>query len=187
MNAGASMMFAADALPTSPGGQRYADMILAIGTTPVTIVSGLADMNTPGLDGLLHTRQAALLPAATAQRRFTTDHDLGSNATSVVLGSQPNGLPPGIALHAEFLALAAAGLSGEQVLRAAGVNAAVSLGMGLQVGRLAPGSVADMVIVDGDPLSNAADLMKIVGVVRNGRFFSAIGLIERAQAAPDVE
>ena len=187
LGSGASMLLGADALPTSPGGQRYADISLANGATPVTIVSGLADMNTPGLADLLRARQAALLPAATAQRRFVGKHDLGSNATSVVLGSQPNGLPPGIALHAEFLALAAAGLSGEQVLRAAGVNAAASLGLGLQVGRLAPGSVADMVIVDGDPLSNVADLMKIIGVVRNGRFFSAIGLIERTQAASGVE
>jgi len=41
--------------------------------------------------------------------------------------------------------------------------------------------------VDGDPLANVADLQKVVGVVRNGRFFSAIGLIERARDAQSVE
>ena len=100
---------------------------------------------------------------------------------------KPNGMPPGIALHAEFRALADAELTAEQVLRAAGVNAAAALGLGLQLGRLAPGSVADLVIVDGDPLANVADLQKVVGVVRNGRFFSAIGLIERARTASNVE
>jgi len=86
-----------------------------------------------------------------------------------------------------FLALAAAGLEGEHVLRAAGVNAATALNIGPKLGRLAPGSVADLVIVDGDPLQTPSDLAKVVGVVRNGRFYSAIGLIERAQAAVGVE
>jgi len=92
-----------------------------------------------------------------------------------------------MATHAEFLALAHAGLNGEQVIRSAGVNAARSLGLGLQLGRIAPGSLADIVIVDGDPLAHAADLAKVVGVIRNGRFFSAIGLLEQARAAADVE
>ncbi|MDH5305297.1 MAG: amidohydrolase family protein, partial [Gammaproteobacteria bacterium] len=78
-------------------------------------------------------------------------------------------------------------LEGEQVLRAAGVNAASALGLGLQLGRLAPGSLADLVIVDGDPLQRPADLAKVVGVVRNGRFYSAIGLIERAEETAGVE
>jgi imidazolonepropionase-like amidohydrolase len=97
----------------------------------------------------------------------------------VVVGSKPNGLAPGLGLHAEFRALQAAGLSGEQALRAAGVNAATALGLGIQVGRIARGSVADLVIVDGDPLADVSDALNVVGVVRNGRFFSTIGLIER--------
>ena len=187
LGSGATLLLGANSLPTSPGGRRYADISLANGTSPVTIISGIADAGTPGIERLLQSRQAALLPAVSALRRFTQRPDVSANATSVVLGSKPNGLPPGIALHAEFLALAAAGLSGEQVLRAAGVNAAMALGIGLQLGRLAPGSVADMVIVDGDPLANALDLSKVVGVVRNGRFFSAIGLIERVQTVHSVE
>jgi len=147
----------------------------------------LADANTPGLDELLRARQASLLPNADPKRRFSEIPDLELKATSIVVASKPNGLPPGIALHAEFLALASAGLDGEQMLRAAGVNAAAYLNLGLHVGRLAAGSRADIVLVDGDPLKNAADLRKVVGIVRNGRFFSAIGLIERAQRAPIVE
>jgi hypothetical protein len=147
----------------------------------------LADANTPGMDELLRARQASLLPSADPKRRFTEIPDLELKASSMVVASKPNGLPPGMALHAEFLALASAGLDGEQILRAAGVNAAAYLNLGLHVGRLAPGSRADIVLVDGDPLNNAADLRKVVGIVRNGRFFSAIGLIERAQKAPIVE
>jgi hypothetical protein len=37
------------------------------------------------------------------------------------------------------------------------------------------------------PLQRPADLSNVVGVVRNGRFYSAIGLIEKAQPAARVE
>jgi imidazolonepropionase-like amidohydrolase len=147
----------------------------------------VADASTTGLDQLLNIRQASLLPEATPRRRFAEPPELENRATSVVFGSKPNGLPPGIALHAEFLAAAAAGLNNEQVLRGTGVNAAAYLHFGLQLGRIAPGSRADLVLVDGDPLANVADLRKVVGVVRNGRFFSAIGLIEQVQAGTIVE
>jgi imidazolonepropionase-like amidohydrolase len=105
----------------------------------------------------------------------------------VVLGSKPNGLPAGLGLHAEFRALTAAGLTPEQALRAAGVNAAASLGLGLQLGRIAVGSFADLVIVDGDPLADIDDALRVVAVVRNGRFFSAIGLIDRIGESATVE
>ena len=121
-----------------------------------------------------------------SRRRFESRPVLGTGA-GVILGSEPNGLPPGIAQHAELRALKAAGLTNEQVLRAAGVNAASALGLGLQVGRIAPGAAADIVLVDGDPLLDIDAAMKVVGVVRNGRFFSAIGLLERAQSIGIVE
>jgi imidazolonepropionase-like amidohydrolase len=98
-----------------------------------------------------------------------------------VLGSYANGLAPGVGVHAELRALAAAGLDAEHVLRTAGINAAKALGLGLQAGRVAPGASADLILVDGDPLHDINDTLNIVGVVRNGRFFSTIGLIERSQ------
>ncbi|MDJ0813136.1 MAG: amidohydrolase family protein, partial [Woeseiaceae bacterium] len=107
--------------------------------------------------------------------------------TSIVLGSAANGLPPGVGLHAELRALAGAGLDAEHVLRTAGINAAAALGLGLQLGRIAPGAVGDIVLVDGDPLANIEDALKVVGIVRNGRFFSTIGLLERVPEAQSVE
>ncbi len=171
----------------TPGPRIFAAGDADVTTSILRGSDSLADAQTPGLDKLLRSRQASLLPQANPRRRFSKLPDLRLKATSIVIASKPNGLPPGIALHAEFLALQSAGLKGEQILRGAGVNAAAFLNLGLQVGRLAPGSRADIVLVDGDPLQNVADLQKVVGIVRNGRFFSAIGLIERAQPAPAVE
>lgn len=178
----ATVMLSADSLPTSPRGIRYEDARLGAVEEPVTILSGLANARTRGLQELLGSRQASLLRGyPTAIRRFSESPLLPERSSSIVLGSRPNGLPPGIALHAEFRALSEAGLNQENVLRTAGVNAAAALGLGLQAGRIATGASADLVLVDGDPLTDIADTLKIVGVVRNGRFFSTIGLIERTE------
>ena len=180
MGSGATLLLGGATLPASPGGHRYQDMEFASGGAPVTIVSGLADAQTPGLDTLLASRQAGLITKSPRPvRRFTAPPTLAAESGSVVLGSRPNGLAPGIGLHAEFRALAASGLTTEQTLRAAGVNAAAALGLGLQLGRIATGSLADLVIVDGDPLADISATLNVVGVVRNGRFYSVIGLIER--------
>ena len=189
LGSGASLLLGAAALPDAPGAHQYRELRLAAGSDePVTIVSGLADAQTPELDALLASRQAGLLGGHVEPlRRFGVPPRLAAGTTTVVLGSKPNGLPAGIGLHAEFRALAAAGLTPELALRAAGVNAASALGLGLQLGRIAVGSRADLVIVDGDPLVDINDTLKVVGVVRNGRFFSTVGLIERIGPQPSVE
>ncbi len=189
LGSGASLLLGAAALPGSPGAHQYQDMKLAAGSRePVTIVSGLADAQTPDLVALLESRQAGLLGGEFEPlRRFSAPPRLATGTMTVVLGSKPSGLPAGLGLHAEFRALAAAGLTPEQTLRAAGVNAAAALGLGLQLGRIAVGSIADLVIVDGDPLADIDDALRIVGVVRNGRFFSTIGLIDRIGEKPTVD
>ncbi|RZV37341.1 MAG: hypothetical protein EX272_05580 [Chromatiales bacterium] len=155
---------------------------------PVAGVTSLADSMTPGLDVLANSRPARLLgfddPIA---RRFTEPQTLDAGTTTVVIGSQPNGLPAGIALHAELRALVAATLTPVQALRAAGVNAAATLGVDPTLGRVATGAVADLVFVDGDPLADVDAALNVVAVVRNGRFFSVAGLIDRARAQPSVE
>ena len=188
LGSGAALLLGGGALPASPEGHRYQDMELAANPETATIFSGLADAKTPQLDSLLASRQARLLPEAKHPvRRFPSSPRLAAGSTEVVVGSKPNGLAPGLALHAELRALQAAGLSGEQAMRAAGVNAATALGLGIQVGRIARGAVADLVIVDGDPLADVADALNVVGIVRNGRFYSTISLIEQTQLSRIVE
>ena len=180
--------FGTEPMPTSPEGRSYQDVQLASGADAVTFVSGLADSHTPNLKGILDARLARQISrTVNVTRRFASPPDVSAAGTSVVLGSAPNKLPPGIAQHAELRALHAAGLSPEQALKAAGVNAAAALGLGLQVGRIAPGARADLLLVDGDPLSNIDDAIKILGVVRNGRFFSVSGLVDRAEWAKTVK
>ena len=155
---------------------------------PVPGLRSLADAMTPGLVELLDSRQALLSDiAAPLARRFSELPDLTGSTSDAVVSSFENGLPAGIGLHAELRALVAAGLTPEQALKAGGVNAAAALKVDPVLGRIAVGAAADLVFVDGDPLSTVSDALKSVAVVRNGRFFSVSGLIDRVQSPGSVE
>ncbi|MBT8101295.1 MAG: amidohydrolase family protein, partial [Gammaproteobacteria bacterium] len=189
LSSGANLLLGTDTGgPVSPAGRRYADVRLATGSSAITMVSGLADAGTPGVMDIWRSRIAGLIgPQKIPAQRFSSAPDLRSTAGSLVAGSHPNGLPPGVALQAELRALADAGLTAEQAVKAAGMNAAAMLGLNLDIGRIAPGAAADMLVVDGDPLASVDDLLNIVGIVRNGRFYSVSGLVDRATAAMTVE
>ncbi len=186
LGVGADLLLGIDSMPTSPKGNHYQDIQAA--ATPVALVSGLADAGTPGLSALFHSRQAKLLKGRVATlRRYSSIPNLANSTPLIMLGSKPSGLPPGLALHAEMRALAAAGLSGDQVLMSTSGNPALVLGLDNQIGRIAEGALADMVLVSGDPLTRVADAMNIVAVVRNGRFYSLVSLLERASGPVHVE
>ncbi|HNP35896.1 MAG TPA: amidohydrolase family protein [Woeseiaceae bacterium] len=188
LGSGARLLLGTNTRPVSPRGIRYQDVHLASDIGTLSFVSGLATPATPGVAEIWQSGQARLLaPAMTGGDAYGHPVDLAAAAPLLVLGSKPNGLPPGIALHAEIRALAASGLTNDQVLRSMGVNAAAVLGFGLHLGRVAVGAAADLVIVAGDPLVNIADTLKVIAVVRNGRFYSVSGLLERAGANDYVE
>ena len=64
--------------------------------------------------------------------------------------------------------LVACGLTPSEALRAATGTAAELLGLGDQIGRIAPGLVADLVVVDGDPLEVNGLKARIRDVYRDG-------------------
>lgn len=180
---GADLFLGIDVLPASPRGRQYQDVRLAMGSGPLTMLSGLADPATPGLAPLFASRQAGFWsrPYELA-RRYAVPPALAPDSGRVAVGSKPNGFPAGLATHAELAALGAAGLGPDEVLWAAGRNAARALGLEDQVGRIAPGALADLVVVAGDPRARVTDSAAVVAVVRNGRFFSVAGLLDRASA-----
>ncbi len=188
LGSGAGLMLASDARPVSPGGRRYEDVRLAERSDDIRLVSGLADAGTADVDDVWRSRPGALIaPRRELAWRLPGIPDLSAAAPTLVLGSRPNGLPPGIALHAELRAMTAAGLSAAQALRAGGANAAAALGLAGEIGQIAAGASADLLMVDGDPLTDVRDALKIVAVVRNGRFYSLSGLLDLARAAENVE
>jgi len=189
----ADWLLGVESLPRTSIDARFKDTTgnsVGFASNPISIpvISGLADAATPGLPALQNSRQARELgQLATLTRRYSLPQPLGQSSATILLGSKPNGLPAGLALHAELRALAAAGLTGEQVLHAAGKNPAKMLGLENQVGTITPGARADLVLVNGDPLESVDDLLNIVAVIRNGRFYSLVRLLEQLAARPDVE
>jgi imidazolonepropionase-like amidohydrolase len=77
-------------------------------------------------------------------------------------------LVPGYSEHRELELLVAAGVSPSEALRAATRNAAVMLGVD-SLGLLAPGKVADLLILTRDPLADIRNTRSIEAVMSRGR------------------
>jgi imidazolonepropionase-like amidohydrolase len=88
---------------------------------------------------------------------------------------------PGFALHQEFDQLAAAGLTPLRILQMTTINAAEFLGRTDTMGTVEPGKDADIVLLQANPIDNAANLHDIAGVVRAGRYHSSETLASKAE------
>jgi hypothetical protein len=78
---------------------------------------------------------------------------------------------PGFSLHTELALEVFAGLTPLEVLQAATLNPAIMLGATDSLGTVAAGKLADLVLLDADPLMNISNITLIRAVVENGRYF----------------
>ena len=79
--------------------------------------------------------------------------------------------PPGFALHAELALYVAEGLTPLQALRAATLNPAKSLHTTDSLGTVAAGKLADLVLLDGNPLVDITNTTAIRSVMANGHYY----------------
>lgn len=95
----------------------------------------------------------------------------------------------GYLLHAELELYARAGIPNAQVLRLATLTPAEVMGVAKDRGVIAPGKLADMVLIDGDPLADMRDIRKVDLVLKGGKRFDpaaierALGIQPRTSAA----
>jgi Tol biopolymer transport system component/imidazolonepropionase-like amidohydrolase len=83
-------------------------------------------------------------------------------------GTDSPQMPYGATLHAELWLFVDGGLSPFQALRSATMNAAKAIGVDRDLGSVEAGKLADLVIVDGDPLANISDAWNVRMVFKNG-------------------
>jgi imidazolonepropionase-like amidohydrolase len=112
-------------------------------------------------------RQLAIVPML--QRAGTTI------LAGTDLGTQ--GYPtPGYSLHQELGLLVQAGLTPLQALQAATINPARALGATDTLGTVSAGRVADLVVLDADPIVDIANARRIHAVIANGRLLDRAAL-----------
>lgn len=99
---------------------------------------------------------------------------------TIVMGTDAGniGTLHGPSVFREMELMAEAGLTPLQVLRSATVNGAKALRMERDLGAVAAGKLADLVILDADPLASVKNLSQIHLVVKGGKPFAPGELLE---------
>jgi hypothetical protein len=114
-------------------------------------------------------------------RSSKTLTDLLRAGVPIIAGVDAPLVPNGVALHTELAGYVEAGFTPYEALRTATVNTAALLNVQKDLGTIEPGKLADLVIVDGNPLANIRDTMRVRTVIRNGEVMSVGDLLAPQQ------
>ncbi len=124
------------------------------------------------------------------ERRLLDAHlravgDMHRAGVRILAGSDaPNPFTvPGYSLHRELQLLVRAGLSPMAALAAATYEPARFMGVADSVGAVRAGSVADLVLLDADPLADIGNTLRIRAVVAGGIAFDSAALASMRSAA----
>lgn len=98
-------------------------------------------------------------------------YDLQREGVKVAAGA--HGQREGLAQHWEIWMMEQGGMSPYQALRTATIDAARTLGMDHAIGSIQEGKLADIIVVDGDVLSDLRQSDQVSKVMVNGRLFDA--------------
>jgi len=105
-----------------------------------------------------------------------TANELSEQGVRVNLGS--HGQLQGLAAHWELWMLHQGGMEPLEALRAATLNGARYLGMGDHIGSLELGKLADLIVIDGNPLDDLSVTENVRYTMVNGRLYDASTLNE---------
>ncbi len=118
--------------------------------------------------GFLHVMQRAGAPILAGTDVSASQN--GDRKGSPVIDS------PGLSLHAELTIYATEGLTPLAALQSATINPAKMLRGTDSLGSVAAGKLADLVLLDADPLADITNTTTIRAVVANGRYFDRSAL-----------
>jgi imidazolonepropionase-like amidohydrolase len=94
------------------------------------------------------------------------------------IGVGSHGQLQGLGMHWEIWLLQSGGLSEHDVLRSATIVGAEAIGMGQDLGSLEAGKLADLIVLDRNPLTNIRNTNSVTMVMKNGRLYDANTLDE---------
>ena len=127
-------------------------------------------------------------PSPAARERYRLYHRKGLELTGaahrsgVKVRAGTDYVVAGADLHRELLQLAAAGLSPADVLRAATLSPAAYFGLQRDYGTVEQGKIADLLLLEANPLSDIRNTQRIRAVVFAGRLYDRAA-IERIRNA----
>jgi imidazolonepropionase-like amidohydrolase/Tol biopolymer transport system component len=101
-------------------------------------------------------------------------HALAAAGVKVNLGA--HGQREGLAAHWEMWMLADGGMTPHEALRCATLNGAHYLGMDRDLGSIEPGKLADLVVLDANPLDDIHNTKSLRWVIQNGRIYDSMTL-----------
>ncbi|HTK51392.1 MAG TPA: LpqB family beta-propeller domain-containing protein [Gemmatimonadaceae bacterium] len=94
------------------------------------------------------------------------------------VGLGGHGQMQGLGVHWEMWNIASGGMKPMDVLRVATIYGAESIGLGKQVGSLEAGKLADLIVLDANPLDDIKNTNTIKYVMKNGRVYEGNTLNE---------
>lgn len=100
-----------------------------------------------------------------------TVRELAAAGASVIAGTDSPISPYGISLHTEIEEYVAAGLTPAQALKAATAVPAGVLGLESHLGTVAPGRLADLIVIEGDPLTDVKNTRRVRHVIKDGTLY----------------
>lgn len=95
------------------------------------------------------------------------------NELGVKVNIGAHGQREGLAAHWEMWMFAQGGMSNMDVLKTATINPATTFGMDHQLGSIKPGKLADLIVIDGDPLTDIRSTDKVTYTMINGKLFNS--------------
>jgi imidazolonepropionase-like amidohydrolase len=132
---------------------------------------------------LLREHREPALPTVPMQNLLT----VWNAGITVVMGTDAGntGTVHGPSVFREMDLMQRSGLTAQQVLKSATVNGALTVAAP-DLGSVAPGKLADLVVLDADPLVDLANLSRTSYVLRDGRVFRPAELLQslRTPTAP---
>jgi Amidohydrolase family len=105
-------------------------------------------------------------------------HDMRRTGVQFLAGTNGprENVPPGHSLHRELELLVKSGFTPLDAVRSATFNAALYIAKLNKYGVVEAGHVADLVLLEGNPLQDITNVEKVSGVIMEGKYFSRTAL-----------